>query len=139
MKRTALLSTLFLLCAATIAAQEPGTRISLNPAQAKKLQAAELFINNFYVDKLEEDKVVDAAIEGMLKQLDPHSAYVKAKDVESNMQNLNGSFEGIGVQFNMLEDTLVVVQPVSGGPSEKRGESWRATASSTSMTPPLPA
>jgi len=121
MKRTALLSTLFLLCAATIAAQEPGTRISLNPAQAKKLQAAELFINNFYVDKLEEDKVVDAAIEGMLKQLDPHSAYVKAKDVESNMQNLNGSFEGIGVQFNMLEDTLVVVQPVSGGPSEKVG------------------
>ena len=81
----------------------------------------EFFINNFYVDTLSEEKIVDAAIIGMLKELDPHSTYIKAKDVERSNENLNGSFEGIGVQFNMVEDTLVVIQPVSGGPSEKKG------------------
>ncbi len=94
---------------------------TINPEMVRKVQAAEFFISHFYVDSLSEDKVVDSAIEGMLKQLDPHSTYIKAKDVERSVENLNGSFEGIGVQFNMIEDTLVVIQPVSGGPSERKG------------------
>ena len=94
---------------------------TINPEMVRKVQAAEFFISHFYVDSLAEDKVVDSAIEGMLKQLDPHSTYIKAKDVERSVENLNGSFEGIGVQFNMIEDTLVVIQPVSGGPSERKG------------------
>ena len=94
---------------------------TINPEMVRKVQAAEFFISHFYVDSLSEGKVVDSAIEGMLKQLDPHSTYIKAKDVERSVENLNGSFEGIGVQFNMIEDTLVVIQPVSGGPSERKG------------------
>ena len=94
---------------------------TINPEMVRKVQAAEFFISHFYVDSLSEDKVVDSAIEGMLKQLDPHSTYIKAQDVERSVENLNGSFEGIGVQFNMIEDTLVVIQPVSGGPSERKG------------------
>lgn len=93
----------------------------IDRTQVQKIQAAEFFISHFYVDTLTEEKVVDTAIEGMLKQLDPHSSYIKAKDVERSVENLNGSFEGIGVQFNIIEDTLVVIQPVSGGPSEKKG------------------
>ena len=94
---------------------------TINPEMVRKVQAAEFFISHFYVDSLSEGKVVDSAIEGMLKQLDPHSTYIQAKDVERSVENLNGSFEGIGVQFNMIEDTLVVIQPVSGGPSERKG------------------
>lgn len=95
--------------------------LKVNEALMRKLQFAEYFISHFYVDSLNEEKVVDDAITGMLKQLDPHSTYIKAKDVERSTENLNGSFEGIGVQYNMIEDTLVVIQPVSGGPSEKKG------------------
>lgn len=99
----------------------PAQSFTINPEMVRKVQAAEFFISHFYVDSLSEGKVVDSAIEGMLKQLDPHSTYIKAKDVERSVENLNGSFEGIGVQFNMIEDTLVVIQPVSGGPSERKG------------------
>ena len=95
--------------------------IEIDRTQVQKIQAAEFFISHFYVDSLTEEKVVESAIDGMLKQLDPHSTYIKAKDVERSVENLNGSFEGIGVQFNIIEDTLVVIQPVSGGPSEKKG------------------
>ncbi len=95
--------------------------MNVDPRKTQKVAAAEFFISHFYVDSLSEDKVIDDAITGMLKSLDPHSAYIKAKDVERSTERLNGSFEGIGVQFNIVEDTLVVVQPVSGGPSERKG------------------
>ena len=95
--------------------------LSIDPNMARKVQAAEFFISHFYVDSLNEDKVVDDAINGMLKSLDPHSTYIKAQDVERSTEHLTGSFEGVGIQFNMIDDTLVVVQPVSGGPSERKG------------------
>ena len=86
-----------------------------------RLQVAEYAINMLYVDTLNEDKLVNDAIVGMLKGLDPHSSFTPKKDVEKLNEPLQGSFEGIGVQFNMAEDTLLVIQPVSGGPSEKVG------------------
>ena len=89
--------------------------------QLRKLQMAEYYISHFYVDEVNEEELVDAAIEGMLHELDPHSTYVRARDVERTNENLNGSFEGIGIQFQMVDDTLVVVQPVSGGPCDKQG------------------
>lgn len=95
--------------------------LSIDPNMARKVQAAEFFISHFYVDSLSEEKVVDDAIEGMLKGLDPHSTYIRARDVERSTEHITGSFEGVGVQFNMIDDTLVVVQPVSGGPSERMG------------------
>ncbi len=87
----------------------------------RKLILAQLAISNLYVDSVSNDKMTEAAIEGMLKQLDPHSAYSNAKETKQMNEPLQGSFEGIGVQFNMIEDTLLVIQPVSNGPSEKVG------------------
>ncbi|MCR4769714.1 MAG: S41 family peptidase [Bacteroidaceae bacterium] len=86
-----------------------------------KLLFAESAIKQVYIDSLSEDKLVENAIVGMLKELDPHSQYTPAKDVGEVTESLEGNFEGIGVQFNMIEDTLVVVQPISNGPSEKVG------------------
>lgn len=87
----------------------------------RKLQMAEFAISNFYVDKVDEDKLVEEAIIKMLAQLDPHSTYSDAEEVKKMNEPLQGNFEGIGVQFQMIEDTLLVVQPVSNGPSEKVG------------------
>lgn len=92
-----------------------------NTPAARKLQMAELAITNLYVDKVDEDKLVEEAIVKMLAQLDPHSTYANPDEVKKMNEPLQGNFEGIGVQFNMSEDTLFVIQPVSGGPSEKVG------------------
>lgn len=87
----------------------------------RKMQMAEVAINSLYVDSVKESKLVEDAIRGMLEGLDPHSSYSTAKEVQALNEPLQGSFEGIGVQFNMVDDTLLVIQPVSGGPSEKVG------------------
>ena len=86
-----------------------------------KLQYAEVAIKNLYVDSVNEVKLVEDAIRGMLSKLDPHSSYSTPKEVAELNEPLNGNFEGIGVQFNMADDTLLIIQPVSNGPSEKVG------------------
>lgn len=86
-----------------------------------KLQIAEMAINNMYVDSVDEKKLVEDGIRGMLEKLDPHSAYMTPKEVKAADEPLSGGFEGIGVQFNMIDDTLMVIQPVVNGPSEKVG------------------
>ena len=87
----------------------------------KKLQNAFQIINFLYVDSVDSKKLTEDAINGMLSKLDPHSAYTNASDTKKFTEPLEGSFEGIGVQFNMLEDTLLVIQPVPKGPSERVG------------------
>ena len=87
----------------------------------RKLQYAEFAINNLYVDSVDEQRLVEDAIRGMLDKLDPHSSYSTPKEVKELNEPLNGTFEGIGVQFNMMQDTLMVIQPVTNGPSEKVG------------------
>ena len=87
----------------------------------RKLQLAEFAIYNLYVDTVNENKLVESAIIEMLAQLDPHSTYSDAEEVKKMNEPLQGNFEGIGVQFQMIEDTLLIVQPVSNGPSEKVG------------------
>ena len=87
----------------------------------RKLQIAEMAVNNLYVDSVDEQKLVEDGIRGMIEKLDPHSSYLTAKEAKQANEPLQGNFEGIGVQFNMVEDTLLVIQPVSGGPSEKMG------------------
>lgn len=105
------------LLACTLAAQAQ----NINKNAMRKLQMAEFAIANLYVDSVDEDKLVEEAIVGMLEQLDPHSTYSNAEEVKKMNEPLQGNFEGIGVQFQMIEDTLLVIQPVSGGPSEKAG------------------
>ena len=87
----------------------------------RKLQMAEMAISTFYVDSVNENKLVEDAIVGMLDKLDPHSAYADPKEVKAMNEPLQGNFDGIGVQFNMIDDTLLVIQPVTNGPSEKVG------------------
>lgn len=88
---------------------------------SQKLATTMYLIENFYVDSADMPKLTEEAIVAMLKELDPHSAYISAKDVQKTNEPLVGSFEGIGVTFQLLRDTILVVSPVSGGPSEKVG------------------
>jgi carboxyl-terminal processing protease len=78
-------------------------------------------IDAFYVDSVNLDVLTEKAIVEVLKNLDPHSTYITAKDVKDMNEPLNGNFEGIGVQFNILRDSIIIVEPLSGGPSEKVG------------------
>ncbi|MBO7067633.1 MAG: S41 family peptidase [Bacteroidaceae bacterium] len=87
----------------------------------QKLVMASVMINNAYVDSIDTKKMVEDAINGILSKLDPHSVYTNASDTKKFTEPLSGSFEGIGVQFNMLDDTLLVIQPVPKGPSERVG------------------
>ena len=87
----------------------------------KKLMNAEFAISQFYVDSVSEDKLVEDAIKGMLEQLDPHSSYSTAEETRELEEPLEGEFSGIGIQFNMLQDTLYVIQTIAGGPAEKVG------------------
>ena len=87
----------------------------------QKLVMASVMINNGYVDSVDTKKMVEDAINGILSKLDPHSAYTNASETKKFTEPLAGSFEGIGVQFNMLDDTLLVIQPVPKGPSERVG------------------
>ncbi|MBO7460700.1 MAG: S41 family peptidase [Bacteroidales bacterium] len=87
----------------------------------QKLATTMYIIDNFYVDSTDMPKLTEEAIIAMLKSLDPHSAYIAAKDVQKANEELVGSFEGIGVTFQILRDTILVVSAVPGGPSEKVG------------------
>lgn len=87
----------------------------------KKLNYAEQIIEGYYVDTVNTDAMVESAIVAMLKHLDPHSSYSNPEETRELNEPLQGNFSGIGIQFNMLTDTLYVIQTVSGGPSEKVG------------------
>lgn len=99
---------------ATAAAQK-------NNQDARKLQLALYAINNLYVDSTDEGKLVEDAIIGMLDKLDPHSNYMDPEETKAMTEPLQGNFDGIGIQFNVLTDTLYVIQVIPGGPSEKVG------------------
>ncbi len=79
------------------------------------------YIDNEYVDSTDREQLVDETIENLLQKLDPHSYYITAADLQAMNEPLEGSFEGIGVQFSIQKDTVVVITPISGGPSEKVG------------------
>lgn len=116
------LRTLFLavtcLVTMTMTAQQPQSKAQMN---AQKLGTTLYLIENFYVDTANIDKVTEDAIIAALKELDPHSAYISKKDVEKANEPLVGSFEGIGVTFQLIRDTITVISPTAGGPSEKVG------------------
>ncbi len=78
-------------------------------------------INQCYVDSLDFEQLTDDAAAQIIAELDPHSAYILASELESVNDELEGSFSGIGVQFNILNDTVMIVDVISGGPSEKLG------------------
>ena len=97
------------------------TQFLNNNASLRKLLNAHYAISNFYVDTLSEDRLIEEGIKGMLESLDPHSTYTNAKETKELEEPLQGEFSGIGIQFNMKQDTLYVIQTTVGGPSEKVG------------------
>ena len=110
------ISLLIAVMACVVAAQ--AQRI---PQNLNKLLQAEYAVNTLYVDSVDEDKLVEYAIVGMLQKLDPHSSYTDAKETKDMEEPLQGEFSGIGIQFNMKQDTLYVIQTIPGGPSERVG------------------
>jgi len=78
-------------------------------------------VNENYVDSVNTEELIDYSIEKMLEKLDPHTVYIPAKEVEKYNMQLESDFDGIGVDFNIFRDTVYVVAPLSGGPSEKVG------------------
>jgi len=100
---------------------------SANPFLSKKYTAYEKindvlnYIHNSYVDTVNNDKIADEAINSLLQSLDPHSYYIAASEFNEVNDPLEGSFEGIGVEFRIIKDTIVVINTVAGGPSEEKG------------------
>ncbi len=91
---------------------------------SKNLKKIEQLLRNFdlfYVDSVDIDDITETMVKAALKELDPHSVYIPKKNVQSTNEPLQGKFEGVGIQFNILEDTILVVAPIIGGPSEKLG------------------
>ncbi|WMN06406.1 S41 family peptidase [Marivirga arenosa] len=80
-----------------------------------------LQVDQNYVEEVDTEKLVNSAINGIIKELDPHTSYIPSKDLEMVSADLKGNFEGIGIEFNIFNDTLYVVAPLSGGPSEEAG------------------
>ena len=116
--------TLLMLFIAAVAAVDAKAQLRMNLGEdspMRKLQIAEMAITNLYVDSVDEQKMVEDGIRGMLEKLDPHSSYTTAKETKAMNEPLQGSFEGVGIQFNVSQDTLLVIQPTLGGPSEKVG------------------
>lgn len=89
--------------------------------EIQKFREVLSLVQNEYVDDAKTDQLVEEAIEHLLTKLDPHSSYIPASDREAASEDLRGNFEGIGIEFNIFQDTLVVVSPLSGGPSEEVG------------------
>jgi carboxyl-terminal processing protease len=79
------------------------------------------YLYSYYVDTVNASDVVEEAIVNILDELDPHSTYIPADELKKMREPLQGNFEGIGISFNILKDTLYVISAISGGPSEKVG------------------
>src|SRR5688572_21168267 len=95
------------LCAVLLLAGTANAQIS---AQTQKLDELLNMISYAYVDTVNQDKITDDAIRGLLKELDPHSVYIPADELKETNEPLIGKFEGVGIQFNILDDTIMVTQ-----------------------------
>ncbi|MDR0969715.1 MAG: S41 family peptidase [Lentimicrobiaceae bacterium] len=99
-----------------------GQTTKLDPkATTQKLAATMFYIENFYVDSTDLPKLTETAIVSMLKELDPHSAYISKEEIDRANEPLIGSFEGIGVSFQLLRDTILIIGVIPDGPSERAG------------------
>lgn len=98
-----------------------GTKAQQMPDHLLKLMYTGNIISNFYVDSPDNDKIAEEAVKAMLKELDPHSTYTDKKETKALLEQMQGSFSGIGIQYNMVSDTLYVIQTTPSGPSERAG------------------
>ncbi len=116
MKKSAIILLLFLGLFSNANAQSSDVS-----KQLRKLKQLLSTMDLFYVDSVNVEHLTEVMVKAALKELDPHSVYIPKKDVQAANEPLKGNFEGVGIQFNIHEDTLLVVAPIIGGPSEKLG------------------
>lgn len=121
MKKMKYLAAAVICAAATFGISAQYSRSNSASRQQQKLLMVENIVNNLYVDNVDEEKIVENAVRGILENLDPHSSYSTKEETTSSQETMQGCFSGIGIQFNMQKDTLYVVQTIAGGPSEKVG------------------
>jgi len=117
------LNTFTLLLAFSAIIFLPTSSLAQNSTQdaTKKFGTLLNMLDRLYVDSVDMDELVEIAITKMLEELDPHSIYFSEEDLREANEPLDGSFEGVGVQFNIFKDTIMVVSPIAGGPSERLG------------------
>ncbi|MBD9302562.1 MAG: peptidase S41, partial [Alistipes senegalensis] len=111
-----LLVILAVLCVLPLAAQNAD-----DAQQFQKLAQVFRYLSGLYVDEVDMKPVVEGAIAGMLEELDPHSAYIGAEEMKGVQESFDGEFSGIGVEFNVLRDSVIVVNTIAGGPAERVG------------------
>lgn len=103
------------------AAMQNGSAVSNSYTSILKFRDILSHIERSYVDEVNSEILVEGAINSMLEKLDPHSVYIPKEDLELTKSQLEGAFEGVGIEFNLIKDTIYVVAPLSGGPSEAAG------------------
>lgn len=96
-------------------------RYKHNAVQLQKLNRFYGFLQSQYVDEVDMSPLVESAIKGMLSELDPHSYYLNQEELKTEMESFSGEFSGIGIEFNILNDSVIVVNTIIGGPAEKVG------------------
>jgi len=121
MRRIGFISTIIILFSLVLSESITAQVISRSDKTDNKFSRALQIIRLFYVDTINDEQLTESAIIGMLKELDPHSTYMSAEEQKKANEPLLGSFEGIGVQFQIINDTILVISPTSGGPSERIG------------------
>lgn len=114
MTKNVLSCMLFVMSSISVVAQT-------DAMQERKMQSFLRYVGLAYVDSVDSEKMVEKAIRNVLEDLDPHSVYISAKDLERANEPLEGNFEGVGIQFNIIKDTIIVVSAIPGGPSEELG------------------
>lgn len=119
-KRISLLAFSFHLLISTVSAQKPFIPDTLTAGQQRVDEVMKLIDGN-YTEAPDMDRISEAAINSMLRELDPHSVFIPARNVERANESLQGNFEGVGISFQIISDTIVVQSVIDGGPSEKVG------------------
>lgn len=108
------------LTVATVTIAQPATK-SPEYTNGQRIDEILTYIDKLYVDEVKDNELMDAAIVAMLEKLDPHSTYISKEEVDDANTRIEGNFIGIGIRFQILKDTLIVVETIAGGPSEKLG------------------
>src|SRR5574344_2740955 len=110
---------LLIMCPLLLSAQSRQSSDALE--QLQKLTQVYRYLNGAYVDDVDMAPLVEKAVESMLSELDPHSAYINADDMKGVKESFEGEFSGIGIEFNTLQDTIIVVNTIVGAPAEAVG------------------
>lgn len=114
-------NNLFVLITLLVTSLSTASAQQMNQESIVKFGQLLYFLENFYIESVDSDHMTEEAVKRVLELLDPHSTYISAKDVKAMNEPLEGNFEGVGIEFAIIRDTLTVASPVSGGPSEKVG------------------